>query len=190
MQALQLCQEVFPEALQYKHSNRIGYGSDGEVFDLIDKPNVVIKFCAIFEDSEEKEFAAINILQQLIIQPLSFYAQPFFFSYLGRYKEHILYFYTMEKLLSLSEDEQKVFHTLLSHEDRNLVKNYSPAERQVILQNLRRGLDFDEGRVSLFVDKLNNSPVQHLDIHTRNIMKDANGNFKMIDLDRLTMENT
>jgi hypothetical protein len=96
----------------------------------------------------------------------------------------------MEKLLSLSEDEQKVFHTLLSHEDRNLVKNYSPAERQVILQNLRRGLDFDEGRVSLFVDKLNNSPVQHLDIHTRNIMKDANGNFKMIDLDRLTMENT
>ena len=60
-----------------------------------------------------------------------------------------------------------------------------------MLSGLSSGLDFDEEKVIFFVNNFKKSPIIHNDVHVRNIMKDCDGNFKMIDFDRaeLKMEN-
>jgi serine/threonine protein kinase len=106
-------------------------------------------------------------------------------------QRYYIYYYTMEKLQKLSEDEKKVFHSLLSHEDRNIKKDFSPAKIKEMLAGLSSALDFDEEKVIFFVNNFKKSPVIHNDVHVRNIMKNINGDFKMIDFDRceLKMEN-
>ena len=91
----------------------------------------------------------------------------------------------MEKLLKISEDEAKVFHSILSHEDRGIFKNFSTDKVKKMLHGMQRGLDFDLQKIMLFYEALQNPQILHLDIHPRNIMKDENNNFKLIDLDRL-----
>lgn len=90
----------------------------------------------------------------------------------------------MERLNLISSDEEKVFHTILSHEDRGAEKSYKSAELQDILDGLSKGLDFDATKVKVFHEALQTSPIRHLDIVPRNIMKDDGGNFRMIDLER------
>jgi thiamine kinase-like enzyme len=90
----------------------------------------------------------------------------------------------MEKLHPLSEDEIKVFHSLVSHEDQNKIKKYSSLEINKILQGLSIGLDFDLHKVMFFCKNLNKLTIQHSDLHPRNLMKDSDGNFKLIDFDR------
>jgi thiamine kinase-like enzyme len=104
-------------------------------------------------------------------------------------QRYVLYYYIMEKLQKITEDEHKVFDSLVSHEDRGKKKNFTPAKVKEMLQGLRKGLDFDAQRVTFFYDNFNKSPVAHLDIHPRNIMKDAAGNFKLIDFDRAEINN-
>ena len=94
----------------------------------------------------------------------------------------------MEKLYSISEDESKVFHTIISHEDANKIKFYSDKQLDKILFNFRRGLDFCEEEVKLFHTNFRNMKFRHNDVHVRNIMKTGNGKFKLIDIDRITYE--
>lgn len=89
----------------------------------------------------------------------------------------------MEKLLKISDDEQKLFHSILSHEDKNKKKNFSNSELKKILDGLSLGLDFDASRVIFFYENLRDSKIYHSDIHQRNIMKDELSYFKMIDCD-------
>jgi thiamine kinase-like enzyme len=94
----------------------------------------------------------------------------------------------MEKLFKISEDERKIFHTILSHEDRNIVKNYPLDKVKKMLTGMSYSLDFDYNKVIFFYQNLRDCPLQHLDLHVRNIMKDIDGNFKMIDFDRMKLE--
>jgi Ser/Thr protein kinase RdoA (MazF antagonist) len=79
-----------------------------------------------------------------------------------------------------------VFHSLISHENRNAVKDLSPAKVENILAGLSTALDFDAARVRLFLDELRVSSLIHNDMHSRNIMKRDNGNYAFIDLDAMT----
>jgi len=192
MKALSFCEQFCPEKIEFNKLGKwLGDGSDGEVF-LTDKPNIVIKFCILYNNINEvnKQYwgNTAPLLNYLISNPIDIFARVYAHEYMGTFpqdfRDVVLYSYTMEKLEDISEAEKKVFHTILSHEDRGIVKNYSIKEVQEILQGLSLGLDFDENKVIFFYKNLKKSNINHADIHPRNIMKDKEGNFKMIDFDR------
>jgi len=198
MLVLKLCQQLCPEKIPVTASTRLGDGADGEVFDISDDPDKVVKFCVLYDTGSigyKNTYKYITkVLDYLVSNPCSTYAEVYSHWYLGEYsrpiawakkeQKYILYCYTMEKLYKISEDEKKVFHTIVSHEDRGIKKNFSSNKIKEILNGLSKGLDFDAERVIFFYDNFKNSPVTHLDIHVRNIMKDSAGNFKLIDFDR------
>lgn len=174
----------------WKPSEQIGRGVDGEVFDLVGFPNKVIKLCKTSDFQKFESF--ILVVDRLFYYPTHIHARVYdrggMSFYPGKEYGYALYWYVMEKLLPISDDEQKVFHTILSHEDRNIVKNYTSSELEKILEGLRRGLDFDAERVKFLCDGIRTSPIKHLDIHPRNIMKNAAGDFKLIDFDRVQLQ--
>jgi hypothetical protein len=197
MLVLKLCQQFCPEKLTFPLSHRLGDGADGEVFELKDEPNKVIKFCVLYESSGidikgcyAKTSKTLSYIKYN--QPQT-YARVYDYMYLGEYsrsiersknQNYILYYYVMEKLYKLSEDEKKVFHSIICHEDRNKVKNFSISKIKDMLKGMGQALDFDEGRVMFFYENLKKTPLHHQDVHVRNIMKDVGGNFKLIDFDR------
>lgn len=193
-----LCQQLCPEKTPGVSSLRLGDGADGEVFEMADYPSKVIKFSVLYDTDSvelEKIYKYISkVLSHLILNPSSTYATVYDHVRLGDYsrqvawgngkQKYILYYYTMEKLQKISEDERKVFHSILSHEDRGVKKNFSALQIKEMLSGMSQGLDFNMERVIFFCDNFKKTPVVHLDIHVRNIMKDTVGNFKLIDFDR------
>lgn len=192
-----LAKQLCPERIPCQLGAKLGDGADGEVFDIVGRPDRVIKFCILYETGSDKLEVVYkhitNVIDYLITNPIAVYANVHTHVLMGSFQRdvwknkkqrYLMYYYMMEKLQKISEDERKVFDTLLSHEDMNKKKNFSPAKTKEILDGLSKGLDFDRKRVTFFCDNLKNSPVKHLDIHPRNIMKDDHGNFKMIDFDR------
>lgn len=187
-----LCKSNFSNQIP-KIGKFLGSGQDGEVFELNDK---VIKFCLLknnyraeYSLSEAYEIIS-NVLSYLIATPTLCFAKVFSHFTLGSLpldQDNVLYFYTMEKLNKISEDESKVFHTLLSHEDSNKEKKFTQAKLK-ILRGLSRGLDFDENSVKFFCENYRSDRLFHNDVHPRNIMKDHNGNFVLIDFDRVLLK--
>jgi hypothetical protein len=178
-----LCQKFCPDEIP-ELSTRLGDGADGEVFELTQDPNKVIKLCVSFNDSINQ---VERVLHHMINSPAPTHARVYEYVRLGCYRTEIvywLYYYTMEKLQKISDDEKKVFHSIISHEDCNAEKNFSLIKVKKMLKGLSKGLDFDAERVIFFYDNCRKTQVAHLDIHVRNIMKDAAGNFKLIDFDR------
>jgi hypothetical protein len=198
MLVLNLCQKFCPEKIDFPLSSRLGDGADGEVFELKDTTDKVIKFSVLYEypgeDLDTKYDQICRTLDFIKMYKPDSYARVYEHKTLGRYtrpfagsnqgQKYILYYYFMEKLLKISEDEKRVFHSILSHEDKNLNKNFSINKIKKMLTGMSMGLDFDEKKVILFVESLKMSKVCHNDLHVRNIMKDFNGNFKLIDFDR------
>jgi serine/threonine protein kinase len=203
MNVLSLCQQLCPEKIPVQTEERLDGGADGEVFTIVGQPDKVIKF-GIFYERHDKKFLQYfkqiqKVLDHLILTQPSAYARVYDHGHLitsSRKAEHwrsgqqkfVMYYYIMEKLQKTTEDEQKVFHTILSHEDRGIEKNFSPDEIRKMLRGMERGLDFDAEKVTLFCENIRSATISHLDIHVRNIMKDESGNFKLIDLDRIELE--
>lgn len=200
MMVLSLCQRLCPDKIPVVTTNKLGDGADGEVFEIENTPDKVIKLCIIYErfsTNLEQYYnkKIVPILDYLLASPVPTFARVYAHEYMGTYsrdfvssptgkQKFIIYYYVMEKLNKISEDEQKVFHSILSHEDRGIEKNYPLSKIKKMLEGQGQALDFDEKKVMLFCENLRASPVRHLDIHARNVMKDQDGNFKLIDFDR------
>ncbi len=202
MMVLSLCEKFCKDKIPPNISKKIGDGADGECFHLSNDCNKVIKLSVLYEydrgDIEEQYKQNIApILEFLINNPIKVFANVYSHKYIGSFcrdfngsnQSFIIYYYVMEKLNKISEDEQKVFHTILSHEDRGINKNFSIADIRKILNGLRIGLDFDYKKIIDFYSEMLCCPIIHLDLHPRNIMKDNFGNFKLIDLDRCEFRN-
>jgi hypothetical protein len=204
MLVLNLCQQLCPEKIPVKTGARIGSGgADGEVFEILDEPKKVIKMGILYERHDRGLENYFNAIQKgldymMTVQPAA-YARVYEHGYLGTYsrkmeywrsgkQSFIIYYYIMEKLRKISEDETKVFHSILSHEDRGIDKNFSSEKVLEMLGGMGRGLDFDVEKVTLFCDNIRGASISHLDIHVRNIMKDDTNDFKLIDLDRIQLE--
>lgn len=203
MFVLTLCKLNCPDKIPYLTAERLGDGADGEVFAIEGDSTKVLKLGILYERYDkdfEKQYKQIhNVLDYLVASPTNSYARVYEHGYLGTYsrkadhwrggeQKFIIYYYTMERLDKISEDEKKVFHTILSHEDRGIKKNFSPDKIREMLQGMSRGLDFDAEKVTLFCNNIRTAPVSHLDIHVRNIMKNESGDYKLIDLDRIELE--
>ena len=201
MLALKLCQQDCPEKLNFQLAQRIGDGADGEVFELLNEPDKVIKFCVLYQYNSlpiKKVYKTIDAtLSYLKFNKPNAYAHVHEHHYLGEYSRalsggqsqpYILYCYVMQKLQKISEDEKKVFHSILCHEDRGVNKNYSLNKIKKMLLGMSYGLDFSIDKTMMFVENIRSHAVLHHDIHVRNIMKDSKGNFKLIDFDRCSVK--
>lgn len=202
MLVLKLCEQFCPEKIPTGIGVRIGDGADGEVLELSNDPNKVIKFSILYATGKGNLPRAYNYIDQVLSYleqyPSPTYATVFQHTKLGEWsrdvawgkgqQKYIIYYYTMEKLSKTTEDERKVFHSILSHEDRGITKNYPPEKIREMLAGLSQGLDFDAERITFFCDNFRKTPVFHYDIHVRNIMKDAQGNFKLVDFDRAQLQ--
>jgi hypothetical protein len=155
----------------------LGSGVDGAVYALSDSDSVV-KFCDAFDQA---------LLTEIVAGYHPQYVKVLDFG-IGEDGTH---FIVMERLLSLSEDEGKVFHSLLSHEDKNAVKKrLSDPELMNVLAGLAKGLEFNADDVAIFYHQVVFGVMTHNDLHTRNIMKTSCGEFKLIDLNRISKDTT
>lgn len=155
--------------------NKLGAGVDGCVYEFVD--NKVIKF------SQSDNIPYIfSILKSLTIDN-NLYVKVHDYNLLTEVKGS--YYYIMDKLNPISEDEKKVFHSIISHEDRGIIKNISEGKIKKILDGLSLGLDFDKEKIILFCRAIRASNLFQRDCHERNIMKDNNGYFRFIDLERI-----
>ena len=203
MFVLSLCRQLCPTKLPVQPDHRLGEGADGEVLSIIGEPDKVIKLCVLYERPSRplvKHYSQIRtVLDYMVKFPIDTYVRVYEHGCLGTYsrkseylssgqQSYILYYYIMEKLEKISEDERRIFHSILSHEDRGIEKNFSSEKIREMLQGMSLGLDFDTEKIMLFYEKIKYAPVSHLDIHVRNIMKDSMNIFKLIDLDRVELE--
>lgn len=206
MLTLKLCESACPNLIPPNIGRSLGDGSDGQVFQLSNDSSRVIKISALFCYFDEDIDSHLNKIEQalihLIVNPDDSYARVYDYKNLGKYsreifsdrislgeeQEYYLYHYVMERCFKLSEDEKKVFHSILCHEDRGIEKNYTTPQLKNILTGLSKGLDFDENKVMLFCDNLKRSRLRHLDLHVRNIMKSNSGDFKLVDFDRTRLD--
>jgi thiamine kinase-like enzyme len=200
MSIISLCNKVCKEKIPFSPIELLGKGSDGEVYSIREQ-NKVIKYCAIYDwfqldDFKNKSYSQINGILSYIENhnPHGYarvYEHGFLFSDVRRleyeYQEYIIYFYVLEKLYKISYDETRVFNTILSHLDMNRVSRYTDIELNNILFNLNKGLEFDIDEVLFFNNAINKCAIKHNDIHSRNIMKDSVGKFKLVDFDRSTL---
>lgn len=190
-------------ALSYKIGKELGNDADGQCFELIDDKEKAIKLSIVYDvDFIDSIIDVYNEKETIFSYIKETQPQPYVrihdygllhigdrFAY-GIKQQFVIYFVIMDKLNSISNDESKVFHYLLSKEDDGILP-YSDKEFDEILKNMSRGLDFSEESVRLFRTRLANSSLSHNDIKVdsrgvRNIMKDKSGDFILIDLDRVT----
>lgn len=203
MFVLSLCKQLCPDKLPFQPGHRLGDGADGEVLSIENEQDRVLKLGILYEQHDyglDEYFQHIQkTLEYFTKNNPQPYVRVYEHGYLGTYSRpmsywksgkqgFIIYYYVMEKLEKISEDESKVFHSIISHEDRGIEKNFSSQKIHEMLQGLGRGLDFDAEKITLFCNKIRTAPVSHLDLHVRNIMKDKTGAFKLIDLDRINLE--
>jgi hypothetical protein len=200
MYVLSLCRQLCPDKLPVEPDQRLGDGADGEVLAIVGSSDKVIKLGILYEhgsrsiQSRYKEIQ--HNLELLIQQQPQAYVRVYEHGCLGIFErpwrdttqQFLLHYYIMEKLDKISEDEKKVFHSVLSHEDLGLVKSYPPEKVREMLRGMSKGLDFDANAVSLFVGQLQASPLEHLDLHPRNIMKRNDGSFACVDADRCVIK--
>lgn len=200
MLVLKLCKQFCPDKIPVVPTTKLGDGADGEVFDIEGQSDRVIKFCILYESqvslsSIEAEYQRIKSVVDFIQQhPTEICATVYCNEYMGEFsrivysnkeEKYIIYYYIMEKMQKISEDERRVFHSILSNEDRRISKNYTPEQIKKMVVGMASGLDFDVEKVIFFCDRLRQSPIIHLDMNPRNIMKDSANNFRLIDFDRV-----
>jgi serine/threonine protein kinase len=176
----------------------LGNGSNGEAYLLND--GTVLKVSVLMDWGNEgfdvrEEYARIWWLLRQVKQEIPPHLVRIFdlgvlaCGQLDK-QPYTIYYYRMEHLQPLTEDEYKVFQTVISHEDRQLIKRYQPAELSAVLQGLEKGLEFDLDRVKDFYHHIQFSRFKHLDLHPRNVLKAKDGEFKLIDLDRMRLQGT
>ena len=196
MIVLSLCNKLkikIPKVL-----NRLGEGADGEVFQLPDLDKV-IKLSVLYdnENSVEKfdnQFSNIenHILNIMDLNPEPF-AKIYDYKYLGNFERdhytknkqsYVLYYYVLEKLFKISNDEKEVLSRILfkPNKDFDYSNLYSHNKAIRILNKIN--LDFNKEEILKFYSNIKKSPIIHSDIHLSNIMKNKDGQFKLIDFDR------
>ena len=204
MFVLSLCQQLCPEKIPVKTAERLGQdGADGEVFAIVNDLNRVIKFSIIYDEDgyidqsprADYQKYVVPVLDYLLTNKLPVCATIYEHGCLGEYsrdmkywkngiQNFLIHYCIMERLFPITEDENKVFHSLISHEDRLIEKKFPSKKIEKMVEGLKRGLDFDAKMVMLFCEQLRDSKVKQGDLHSRNVMKDIDGYFKIIDFDR------
>ncbi len=173
---------------KYPVNERLNGGADGDVFTSDDK---IIKFVKI-KDEKKNANNVWNKNKAIITKIMDISPKHFCKIYdfglicVSENPYSIVYFYLMEKLNGLSDDEKKAIDTLISHRDYNRKINFNKALD--LVPALDKYLEFDSNKMNLFIKQIQGSNIIHNDIHARNVMKDNFGNFKLIDFERMSIK--
>lgn len=160
---------------KYPVQDYIGLGLDGEVFS---SDNKVIKFVEI-KDSKKHALNAWyhnkRKIEYILDTSPDCFVKIYDFGLVKVIEENysIIYFYLMEKLNPITKNERDVFFEIFSNDIakfNQLKINYK---------------DVDKQKVDNFVYQIKKCKLKQTDINPQNIMKDIDGNFKFIDLERL-----
>jgi hypothetical protein len=174
----------------------LGYGRDGSVFQLLDFPDRVAKSSALYDEDYSGATRALYAAKAAVLdfvkhfKPLPYVAvferglllESQRDTVLGR-QEFLVHYCVMPKLTQPTDNESKVFDTLSSYDVFNFKRGFVPHRIDQVLHRLHSTLIFDPVKVMTFLYHLAASPLMHEDIHERNIMKDDNGNYNLVDLD-------
>ncbi len=174
----------------------IDSGADGEAY--LTNNNNVIKFSILFDLSYDfqmfkKSSEILKNLNDIKNNPIDCYVKVINNDYLfdNQIKTKIgnqfycLYYYTMEKLNHLSDDEVSAIRTLAPQVDKNN-PTIDLTKAKSAINEVSNYLDFNANKLLKFYSSYINCRYHHNDFHSRNIMKDSDGNFKLVDLDRIT----
>lgn len=174
----------------------MGSGAHGHVFALIDDPTKVIKiawaptitqYSLIPNQEGQWTFDRVRqTYQHLLHHQISVLAALHQFDLLLRDDVKQYYAVVMEKLVPLSEDENKVFKSIVMEYNGGIALGAAMKH----LEELHEWLDFDKEKVVGFYREVNALPMVHRDFHRRNIMKDGSGNFKMVDFELLVIKDS
>ena len=182
--------------LPFLLGEEIGSGVDGQIFEKKDNPSRVIKISCTDNTWEHSNYHRLaEILLYLDFKSYWHFAKMYDHGPLHTFDESTgslrkvftIHYIEMEKLLPLSEDEVKIFHTLLSHEDANKKKEFNTDQILSMVNKLSEYLVLDKVKVCGFCFAIMDCYLKHKDLHPRNIMKNAEGNFRLIDFDRLEL---
>jgi hypothetical protein len=167
--------------LPFVITSLVDAGRCGNIYAIKNDLNRVVKITKIHNNNFENFTSILNFLTK---NKSGLYAKIFEHGLLEVVDNYVLYYYIMEKYNYISDDEYKVFDSILSHRDFNVKKKFSMQELDEVLLGLSKGLDFDLKKVKCFYNLIELHPILHKDLHSRNIMKD-NEDFVLIDLDFL-----
>ena len=179
----------------------LGKGVHGEVFELQDDPTKAIKIAwaplsisfspalqTIQKKYNLKQFSFSEIEQTykfLLHHRIPILATLYSFETLIAEETLQQYAVIMEKLLPLSDDEHRVFESLCREYNGEL----GNGKFLTHLQELHQWLDFSYVKIFEFYKKVAKLPIIHRDFNRRNIMKDNDGNFKLIDFELVVIKN-
>lgn len=180
--------KVFPDI-----GEELGYGAHGQVFTLKHSPDKVLKVSKLYDsiilDVNQAYKEVKEVYHYLMDNDYPCFAKVFNFDLIAKEtrptingpQDYIIFYSVLEKLFPLEEDEKKVFKTICDKFNNNIEKNKPLAK---ILDELSAWLIFDRQKALAFWSALQSSPINHNDVHRRNIMKDANNNYKLVDFDK------
>ena len=190
MNALEYGRSTCPEKL-LPSLEKLGDGFHGEAYLIPD--DKVIKYSLVYQSMIDEPVTKFYLdLEKVLkyqqkndypcfVKVLDFNLLSFDNKDLKYGKEDVIFYQTtMERLSPVSIDEKRVLKTIVkSHRDLNKTWN------QIIIsvRDQSYWLDFDVEKMISFIYFLDDAPIIHHDMSSSNIMKDKNGNFKLIDLD-------
>ena len=188
---LYLPKEMFPTGL-----TKIGDGADGTVYETISKEIVKVSVFLNWDNQDiyqvqKNILGSLKYIEKSEPQHLVKISEIGSIIYITKFRsihgdlDAFIYSYKMERLNHLSDDEKRVFESI-SHRD----SGNHPEINKKTFEMTERLCDFyelDFKKTSLFLKSIATSHIIHLDIHPRNIMKDNDNNYKLIDLDRITI---
>lgn len=173
-------------------------GAQGKVFEIINQPDRIIKLSILYDVDPNQNlnnvFNRIERVYNFVIKhrPSNVVSIHDFGRLIEGKREtvygpqrYIVYYSIQEKLLPLAEEEKKVFKTICQsvNNELNLTR---PLED--ILNELSCWFEFNKLKINAFMKQLSECKINNNDFHRRNIMKDASGNFKVIDMDLATLK--
>ena len=148
----------------------------GHVYSVVGMEGLAVKVAY----AENEAYDKVKETYRFIIQHSHPILVPIFeFKEVLQQERQTFYYATMEKLYPLTEDEQKMIKSVCMDYNGN-IENGKALQHIVELQEW---LEFDKEKVVSFHQGLTSLPVKHRDFHRRNIMKDKNGNYKLIDFE-------
>lgn len=188
---LYLPKELFPVGL-----TKIGDGADGTVYETFNKEIVKVSVYLNWDhqdiyEVQKKILGSLDYIYKNKPDHLVKIYDIGKINYITKFRsvhgdlDAFIYSYRMERLNHLSDDEKRVFESI-SHRDtdRPAVIDKKTFE---MTETLCDFYDLDFKKTSLFLRSIATSHIIHLDIHPRNIMKDNDNSYKLIDLDRITI---
>jgi hypothetical protein len=192
MKAFRYIEDLVP-GLPFKVGKEIDFGSQGQIFNLIDYPDKIVKFSILYDRDPHRSIEdcfdtiwdiyqwIINNPQDCLVRIYDFAAMKFATrETVSDKQKYIVYYSIQEKLSQLSADEKKVFKTVCDAYNRVLEFD-RPITK--VVSELSTWFSFDKNKVLNFYNSILDCPIDNYDFEARNILKDNSGNFKLIDFD-------